>query len=173
MILATGIVPRTPSIPGIEHAKVASYTEIVDGRKNAGQRVALIGAGGIGFDVAELLTAADPPDAHAGDGRADDPAVAAFTAEWGIDRAYRQRGGLMAPHDPPRARKLWLLQRKSEKVGAGLAKTTGWIRRTLLKKRGVSMTGGVEYEGIDDANRHETGARKEVTIPPLLLRRHR
>jgi 2,4-dienoyl-CoA reductase (NADPH2) len=154
VILATGIVPRTPSIPGIEHAKVASYTEIVDGRKSAGQRVALIGAGGIGFDVAELLTAIDPRDGHVSEGRADDPAVAAFTAEWGIDMGYRQRGGLMPPHDPPPARKLWLLQRKSEKVGAGLAKTTGWIRRTLLKKRGVAMTGGVEYERIDDAGLH-------------------
>jgi 2,4-dienoyl-CoA reductase (NADPH2) len=181
VILATGIVPRTPSIPGIEHAKVASYTEIVDGRRNAGQRVALIGAGGIGFDVAELLTATDPPDGHASDGRADDPAIAAFMAEWGIDAGYLHRGGLvgansfarggnsthgpnefgptasrhiMPPRDPPPARKLWLLQRKAEKVGAGLAKTTGWIRRTLLKKRSVMMTGSVEYERIDDAGLH-------------------
>ena len=119
VVLATGIVPRTPSIPGIDHPKVASYTEIVDGSKTAGQRVALIGAGGIGFDVAELLTAVDPPDGHMCDGRATDPAVVAFTAEWGIDIGYRQRGGLSAAHDPPPARKLWLLQRKDEKVGAG------------------------------------------------------
>jgi 2,4-dienoyl-CoA reductase (NADPH2) len=154
VILATGIVPRTPAIPGIEHAKVASYTEIVDGRKTAGERVALIGAGGIGFDVAELLTAAEPPDGHASDGGADDPAIAAFTTEWGIDTGYHHRGGLMPPLDPPPKRKLWLLQRKADKVGAGLAKTTGWIRRTLLKKRGVMMTGGVEYERIDDAGLH-------------------
>ncbi len=154
VILATGIVPRTPSIPGIDHPKVASYTEIVDGRKYAGKRVALIGAGGIGFDVAELLSATDPPDGHASDGRVDDPAVAEFTAEWGIDMDFHHRGGLMRAHDPPPARQLWLLQRKAEKVGAGLAKTTGWIRRTLLKKRGVAMSGGVEYERIDDAGLH-------------------
>ena len=154
VILATGIVPRTPSIPGIDHPKVASYAEIVDGRKSAGKRVALIGAGGIGFDVAELLSATDPPDGHASDGRADDPAVAEFAAEWGIDMGFHHRGGLMTAHDPPPARQLWLLQRKAEKVGAGLAKTTGWIRRTLLKKRGVAMTGGVEYERIDDAGLH-------------------
>ncbi len=186
VVLATGIVPRIPEIPGIEHAKVAGYTEIVDGRRIAGQRVALIGAGGIGFDVAELLSARDPPDGHASDGSVADPAIAAFMAEWGIDTGYRHRGGLMTaptlaasvaksaaalppegaqfapwdgpaalmpPHNPP-ARKLWLLQRKADKVGAGLAKTTGWIRRTLLKKRGVAMTGGVEYVRIDDAGLH-------------------
>ena len=130
------------------------YVEIVDGRKQAGKRVALIGAGGIGFDVAELLSATDPPDGHASDGRADDPAVAEFAAEWGIDMDFHHRGGLMPAHDPPPARQLWLLQRKAEKVGAGLAKTTGWIRRTLLKKRGVVMSGGVEYERIDDAGLH-------------------
>jgi 2,4-dienoyl-CoA reductase (NADPH2) len=154
VILAIGIVPRTPLIPGIDHPKVASYTEIVEGRKHAGKRVALIGAGGIGFDVAELLSATDPPDGHASDGRADDPAVEEFTAEWGIDVGFHHRGGLMPSHDPPPARQLWLLQRKAEKVGAGLAKTTGWIRRTLLKKRGVAMSGGVEYERIDDAGLH-------------------
>ena len=156
VILATGITPRTPSIPGIDHPKVASYTEIVDGRRQAGRRVALIGAGGIGFDVAELLSASDPPDGHASDGRADDPAVAEFAAEWGIDTGYRHRGGLMPARDLPPARKVWLLQRKAEKVGAGLAKTTGWIRRTLLKKRGVAMTAGVEYQRIDDDGLHIT-----------------
>ncbi len=177
VVLATGIVPRTPEIPGIDHPKVAGYTEIVDGRRIAGQRVALIGAGGIGFDVAELLSASDPPDGHASDGGVGDPAIAAFMAEWGIDPGYDHRGGLVgansfarggssahgpnefgptaSPHIvPPPSRKLWLLQRKAEKVGAGLAKTTGWIRRTLLKKRGVAMTGGVEYLRIDDAGLH-------------------
>ena len=164
VVLATGIVPRTPDIPGIEHPKVAGYTEIVDGRRIAGQRVALIGAGGIGFDVAELLSASDPPDGHASDGSVDDPAVAAFMAEWGIDTGYRHRGGLMPPHDPPPARKLWLLQRKADKVGAGLAKTTGWIRRTLLKKRGVAMIGGVEYVRIDDAGLHLKVDGKPQTV---------
>jgi len=154
VILATGIIPRTPAIPGIDHPKVASYVEIVDGRRIAGASVALIGAGGIGFDVAELLSAADVADGSTSDGEPTNPAIEVFTEEWGIDVAYAHRGGLKPAHDPPPARKLWLLQRKSDKVGAGLAKTTGWIRRTLLKKRGVSMTGGVEYRRIDDAGLH-------------------
>jgi 2,4-dienoyl-CoA reductase (NADPH2) len=151
VILATGIVPRVPPIPGIDHPKVANYVEIVDGRRQAGRRVAIIGAGGIGFDVGEFLTAgASPPDGHASDGRFDDPAIAAFRDEWGIDGNVAQRGGLTEPHDHPTPRRLWLLQRTDAKVGGGLAKTTGWIRRTLLKNRGVTMVSGVRYDGIDD-----------------------
>ena len=142
VLLATGIVPRRPAIPGIDHPKVASYVDIVSGRITAGRRVAIVGAGGIGFDVAELLS-------HSG---ADD--VAAFRDEWGIDVGYARRGGLKEAQEPPPVRELWLLQRKQEKVGAGLAKTTGWIRRTLLKKRGVAMLAGVEYIRIDDAGLH-------------------
>jgi 2,4-dienoyl-CoA reductase (NADPH2) len=154
VILASGVVPRTPSISGIGHAKVTSYVDIVEGRRRAGARVAIIGAGGIGFDVAELLTAGAPADGHESDGRADDPAIAAFRDEWGIDADYASRGGLKAAHEPSPARLVWLLQRKASKVGAGLAKTTGWIRRTLLKRRGVVMIAGVEYDGIDDAGLH-------------------
>ena len=161
VILSTGIVPRRPPIPGLDHPKVASYVEIVEGRKIAGTRVAIVGAGGIGFDVAEFLTAGESADGHASDGRADDPAIAAFRAEWGIDSDYATRGGLKpaakpgAPSPfrrPPR--QLWLLQRKSSKVGESLAKTTGWIRRTLLRRRGVKMLSGVEYVKIDDAGLH-------------------
>ena len=154
VILATGIVPRIPAIPGIDHCKVASYVEIVEGRKLAGKRVAIVGAGGIGFDVAELLTEDHPADGHASDGRRDDPAIAAFCAEWGIDAELAYRGGVKTAHENPPPRQLWLLQRKTEKVGAGLAKTTGWIRRTLLKRRGVAMLAGVEYDRIDDAGLH-------------------
>jgi 2,4-dienoyl-CoA reductase (NADPH2) len=154
VILATGIVPRIPAIPGIDHSKVASYVEIVEGRKRAGKRVAIVGAGGIGFDVAELLTEDHPADGHASDGRRDDPAIAAFCAEWGIDADLAHRGGVKTAHENPPPRQLWLLQRKTEKVGAGLAKTTGWIRRTLLKRRGVAMLAGVEYDRIDDAGLH-------------------
>jgi len=151
VILATGIVPRVPPIPGIDHPKVANYVEIVDGRRHAGRRVAIVGAGGIGFDVGEFLTAgASPPDGHASAGRSDDPAIIAFREAWGIDVAFTQRGGLMEPFDHPPPRRLWLLQRKDEKVGGGLAKTTGWIRRALLKNRGVAMISGVHYDGIDD-----------------------
>ena len=161
VILSSGVVPRRPPIPGLDHPKVAGYVEIVEGRKRAGVRVAIVGAGGIGFDVAELLTAGESADGHASDGRADDPAIAAFRDEWGIDGEYATRGGLRlapSPGDPaPSAvspRQLWLLQRKASKVGEGLAKTTGWIRRTLLRRRGVKMLSCVEYVKIDDAGLH-------------------
>ena len=154
VILASGVVPRTPAIPGIGHAKVASYVDVVEGRRQPGRRVAIIGAGGIGFDVAELLTAGEPADGHLSDGGADDPAIAAFRDEWGIDAGYGARGGLKPAHEPLPPRQVWLLQRRQSKVGAGLAKTTGWIRRTLLKRRGVVMIAGVEYDRIDDAGLH-------------------
>jgi len=144
VVLATGIVPRTPPIPGIEHAKVAGYIDIVEGRKQAGRKVAIVGAGGIGFDVAELLTHAN----ESGD------AIDAYRKEWGIDANLGNRGGLAAPQMPPAPRQVWLLQRKTSKVGDGLAKTTGWARRLLLQKRGVQMMAGVEYEKIDDAGLH-------------------
>ncbi|WP_374476180.1 FAD-dependent oxidoreductase [Zoogloea sp.] len=145
VVLATGITPRRPPIPGLDHPKVASYIDVIEGRHPVGRKVALIGAGGIGFDVAELLT-------HSGD--SPDP-IAAYQEEWGIDAAYTDnRGGLTPAHMPAPVRELWLLQRKTGKLGAGLAKTTGWARSLLLKKRGVHMLGGVEYVGIDDAGLH-------------------
>ncbi len=143
VVLATGIVPRVPAIPGIDHPKVAGYTDIVMGRREAGRRVAIIGAGGIGFDVGEFLTH------HGGHDETDE-----YCAEWGIDIDYRERGGIKAAADRAPPREVWLLQRKSGKVGEGLAKTTGWIRRTLLKKRGVTMLPGVVYERIDDDGLH-------------------
>ena len=154
VILATGIVPRQPAIDGLSHPSVASYVEIVDGRRSAGSRVAIIGAGGIGFDVAEFLTHAGHDDGHASTGGADDPAIDAFRSEWGIDPGYANRGGLAAPREAAPPRQLWLLQRKASKVGDGLAKTTGWIRRTLLRKRNVTMLSGVTYDRIDDAGLH-------------------
>jgi 2,4-dienoyl-CoA reductase (NADPH2) len=164
VILATGIVPRVPRIAGIDSPKVANYVEIVNGHRQAGRRVAIIGAGGIGFDVGELLTAGAPSDGRRSDGRRDDPAVTAFRDEWGIDADYAERGGLKPPQGHPSPRRVWLLQRKDEKVGAGLAKTTGWIRRALLKKRGVAMVAGVQYDAIDDA-----GLRMTVDGEPELL----
>ncbi|MCA0325765.1 MAG: NADPH-dependent 2,4-dienoyl-CoA reductase [Proteobacteria bacterium] len=145
VVLATGITPRRPAIPGLDHPRVASYIDVIERRHPVGRKVALIGAGGIGFDVAELLT-------HSG-GQADP--VHAYQQEWGIDPAYTgNRGGLTEPGLPAAPREVWLLQRKSGKLGAGLAKTTGWARSLLLKKRGVHMLGGVEYIGIDDAGLH-------------------
>ena len=144
VILAAGIVPRTVTIPGIAHVKVTSYIDLIEGRKLAGRRVAIIGAGGIGFDVAELLS-------HAGE--TADP-LDAYRKEWGIDPKIGGRGGLAAPQMSAPPRELWLLQRKSTKVGDRLAKTTGWARRLLLQKRGVQMIAGVEYQKIDDAGLH-------------------
>ena len=155
VVLATGITPRTPAIPGIDHSKVVNYIDLIEGRKRAGARVALVGAGGIGFDVAEFLTHADT---HAG-------AIEAYQKEWGIDPNYgANRGGLTAPQMPAPEREVWLLQRKSSKVGEGLAKTTGWARRLLLQKRGVHMLGGVEYLAIDDAGLHIRVNNEERTL---------
>ncbi len=145
VILATGVTPRDPGIPGLDHPKVMGYAEVIEGRRPVGRRVAIVGAGGIGFDVAELLTHRE----EAGD------AVQRFCAEWGIDPGYARRGGLAASAPShPSPRQVFLLQRKASKVGAGLARTTGWIRRKLLLDRGVVMIPAVTYERIDDAGLH-------------------
>ena len=154
VILATGIVPRQPAIEGLAHESVTSYIDIVEGRRVAGRNVAIIGAGGIGFDVAEFLTHAGCDDGRASAGGLHDPAIDRFRDEWGIDGAYARRGGLKPPTETPPVRRVWLLQRKSTKIGDGLAKTTGWIRRTLLRRRGVAMLSGVHYERIDDRGLH-------------------
>jgi 2,4-dienoyl-CoA reductase (NADPH2) len=144
VVLATGIVPRTLDIPGSDHAKVISYIDLIEGRKLAGAKVAIIGAGGIGFDVGEFLT-------HAGEGENE---LERFQNEWGIDATLAARGGLKRPQKETPVRQVWLLQRKTAKVGNDLAKTTGWIRRSLLKMRGVEMLAGVGYERIDDDGLH-------------------
>ena len=156
IVLATGVTPRVPQIPGIDHPKVAGYADVLAGRRQAGERVAVIGAGGIGFDVAEFLTAGEPaPGQEAAD----------FYAEWGIDTDYAGRGGVK-PAQPSRgARQVVLLQRKAGKVGDGLGKTTGWIHRTSLKQRGVHMVSGVRYERIDDAGLHITVDGTPRVIP--------
>ena len=144
VVLATGVTPRDSGIPGSDHPKVVGYADVILGRRPVGRRVAIVGAGGIGFDVAELLT-------HPQDGER----AQAFEREWGIDVDFAHRGGLAPlPTAPAANRQVTLLQRKSAKVGAGLAKTTGWIRRTLLQRRGVTMIAGVTYERIDDAGLH-------------------
>ena len=155
VILATGITPRKLNIPGIDSEKVASYLDIIEGRKQAGKTVAIIGAGGIGFDVGEFLT-------HAHDDKSE---AERFNDEWGIDPTYANRGGLKPVVDEKSPRRVFLLQRKSSKVGDGLAKTTGWIRRTLLKKRGVKMLAGVDYERIDEAGLHITINGEPKTLP--------
>jgi len=149
IVLATGITPRLPDIPGITHPKVAGYVDVIMGTRTVGRRVAIIGAGGIGFDVAELLTHAN----------------ADFLDEWGIDADYTKRGALKAPAGPPSPREVWLLQRKPGRVGAGLAKTTGWIRRLALERRAVQMLAEVEYLKIDDAGLHVRVKGAEQLIP--------
>jgi 2,4-dienoyl-CoA reductase (NADPH2) len=150
-------VPRVPPIDGIANPEGRELcrrgARCTQGRAPRPRSSA---RGGIGFDVAEFLSAGDAADGHASDGRADDPAVVAFRAEWGIDATYAMRGGLMPALDDAPSRMLWLLQRKETKVGAGLAKTTGWIRRTLLKRRGVTMLAGVAYDRVDDGGLHIT-----------------
>ncbi|MFG0601807.1 FAD-dependent oxidoreductase [Delftia sp. WSY_4] len=147
IVLATGIRPRVPAIDGVDHPKVLGYLDVLQGDRPVGERVAIIGAGGIGFDVAEYLT-------HAGDSGAVAPRK--FYAEWGIDTDYAQAGGLAQPQAQPSPRRVHLLQRKSTKVGDQLGKTTGWIHRTSLKARSVAMGSGVAYERIDDAGLHIT-----------------
>jgi len=147
IILATGIAPRTPDIPGIDHPMVISYIDAILQRKPVGQHVAVIGAGGIGFDVSEFIT-------HNGLSTSLDRE--AFWREWGIDLALEARGGVAGvqpePHAP--ARQVYLLQRKKSKVGNGLGKTTGWIHRTGLKNKHVQMISAVDYLGVDDKGLH-------------------
>lgn len=149
LVIATGVLPRTPEIPGIDHPKVLSYIEVLRDQKPVGERVAIIGAGGIGFDVAEYLSHGEP---EAGSVEAID----AFLDEWGIDKSLSARGGVagVRPKAMVSGRTIYLLQRKSDKPGAGLGKTTGWIHRTTLKHRQVKMLAGVQYQRIDDAGLH-------------------
>lgn len=147
IVLATGVVPRTPAIEGITHPKVLGYLDLLRDHRPVGRSVAVIGAGGIGFDVSEVLT-------HSGDSASQNPAK--FYAEWGIDPSYAQAGGLARPQVEPSPRQVHLLQRKDSKVGDQLGKTTGWIHRSALKARRVAMTNSVAYQKIDDAGLHIT-----------------
>ncbi|MEW6341279.1 MAG: NADPH-dependent 2,4-dienoyl-CoA reductase [Pseudomonadota bacterium] len=145
IVLATGVTPRVPEIEGVEGANVLGYLDVLRDGKPVGANVAVIGAGGIGFDVAEYLT-------HEGASASVKPAK--FYAEWGIDATYEARGGVRSPHVEAPARRVHLLQRKATKVGEQLGKTTGWIHRTSLKARRVAMSSNVTYERIDDAGLH-------------------
>ncbi len=147
VVVATGVSPRTPDIPGVDHPSVVGYLDVLRDRVPVGDRVAILGAGGIGFDVAEFLT-------DGGDKASEDPAT--YFRAWGVDMDYAAPGGLTAPERPAPPRSVHLLQRKATKVGAGLGKTTGWIHRTELRHRGVTMVPGVQYDLIDDAGLHVT-----------------
>ncbi|MGV9406357.1 FAD-dependent oxidoreductase [Streptomyces sp. NPDC003667] len=147
VVVATGVTPRVPDIPGVDHPRVIGYLDVLRDGAPVGDRVAVLGAGGIGFDVAEYLT-------DGGDKASEDPGT--YFRNWGVDMDYRAPGGLTGPRRPAPPRTVHLLQRKSTKVGAGLGRTTGWIHRTELKHRGVTMVPGVRYDRIDDAGVHIT-----------------
>ena len=158
IILACGIQPRLPAIKGIEHPKVLTYLDVLRDKKPVGERVAIIGAGGIGFDTAEYLS-------QSGDSSSLDSA--AFSREWGIDQHLVHRGGLSPTGAKvhPSPRQIFLLQRKTSKVGEGLGKTTGWIHRTSLAMRGVKMLNSVSYDSIDDEGLHITRAEQASCLP--------
>lgn len=150
VLLATGIAPRTPEIPGVDNEKVLSYLDVLRDKKPVGQKVAIIGAGGIGFDTAEFL-------AHEGPSPTTNPEL--WMKEWGVDINYTDKvGGLTEKSFEQSEREIHLIQRKTTKVGKNLGKTTGWIHRTVLLEKGINMIAGATYDKIDDQGLHLTVA---------------
>ena len=162
IVVATGVVPRRPEIPGIGHPKVAGYAQVLSGQAKAGERVAILGAGGVGFDVAVYLTAGAPGQA---------PSAEEFLEEWGIDPSIAVRGGLLGVAGRKAARKVYLLQRKPEKPGRTLGLTTGWAIRAELERRGVETISGCRYERIDDAGLHirAGGAARLLEVDTVVI----
>jgi 2,4-dienoyl-CoA reductase (NADPH2) len=162
IVLATGVTPRVPAIDGVDHPKVMGYLDVLRDGKPVGKTVAVIGAGGIGFDVAEYLT-------HTGESAALHPEK--FYEEWGVDTSYREAGGLRPPQVESPGRKVAMFQRKESKVGDNLGKTTGWIHRAGLKARRVGMDSGVSYRKIDDQGLHITvgGQERVVAVDNVIL----
>ncbi len=161
VIIATGVTPRSIKLPGHDHPKVLSYLDVLRNKKPVGQSVAIIGAGGIGFDVAEYLL-------HHESATLD---LNRWLQEWGVDPSFESKGGLKkpAPHAP--ARKIWLLQRSPGKPGAKLGKTTGWIHRAALKMGGVEAWGGIEYLSIDDQGLHikKDGVEQTLAVDNVII----
>ena len=164
VVLATGVAPRIPPIEGIEHDKVLGYLDVLKHKKPVGEKVAVIGAGGIGFDVSEYLT-------HEGQSASTD--IPLFMAEWGVDMTFSARGGVeeVLPKISKSERKVWLLQRKTSKVGAGLGKTTGWAHRKSLQHKDVVMVPGCDYHKIDDEGLHVTidGERQVLDVDHVVI----
>jgi 2,4-dienoyl-CoA reductase (NADPH2) len=156
VVIATGITPRRVSFPGSDDPRVLGYLDVLARHQPVGARVAIIGAGGIGFDVAEFLVE------HLPSPTTD---VARWTREWGVDMELKQRSGLQAPQPEPPARQVWLLQRSEGRPGARLNKTTGWVHRATLKAKQVSMLGKVGYERFDDQGLHVTVDGKAQILP--------
>ncbi|MCV7075508.1 NADPH-dependent 2,4-dienoyl-CoA reductase [Mycobacterium szulgai] len=144
VVLATGVVPRVPAIPGIDHPKVLTYTEAITGAKPVGKKVAVVGAGGIGFDVSELLVTEHSPTLNIKD----------WKAEWGVVDPREARGALTTPLPAPPAREVYLLQRTKGPQGKRLGKTSGWVHRASLRAKGVQQLSGVNYERIGDDGLH-------------------
>ena len=149
MVIATGIAPRMPNIEGIDHPKVLNYLDVIGAKKHVGKKVAIIGAGGIGFDTAEYIT-------HSGEATSQN--IPAFMKEWGIDMTFGSRSGIegVTAQPEPSPREVYLLQRKSTRVGSGLGKTTGWIHRAGLAMKGVRLMPSCDYQKIDDQGLHLT-----------------
>ncbi|BFM51181.1 NADPH-dependent 2,4-dienoyl-CoA reductase [Marinomonas sp. THO17] len=156
VILATGILPRTPGIEGIDHPKVLSYLDVMAGQ-SVGERVAVIGAGGIGFDISEYLLHTEVHKTQK---------IADFMSQWGVDMSLSARGGVegVKPSFESAQRDIFLLQRKKTKVGANLGKTTGWIHRTELLKKGVTFLSSCEYHKVDDRGLHLSVDGKEQVL---------
>lgn len=157
VIIATGIRPRVPDINGIDHASVMTYIDCITGTRKIGTKIAIIGAGGIGFDVAEFLLGSERPEM--------------FYEEWGIDRSLSHRGGLVPPILHHSGRTIYLLQRKKEKVGKRLSKTTGWIKRARLLHHGVHMLNDLSYHRIDDAGLHiiQDNQHKTLSVDSIIV----
>ena len=156
VVIATGIAPRKVAFPGSDDARVLSYLDVLAHDRPVGRRVAIIGAGGIGFDVAEFLVE------HAPSPTTD---VTRWTREWGVDTQLQARGGLLAAAPEQPARQIWLLQRSEGRPGARLNKTTGWVHRATLKNKQVAMLGGVSYDRFDDAGLHITVDSQSQVLP--------
>ncbi|GIU30701.1 NADPH-dependent 2,4-dienoyl-CoA reductase [Shewanella colwelliana] len=144
VVIAAGVVPRRIDLPGFDNERVVTYQQVLSGEVTVGERVALIGAGGIGFDMAHFLGEDESSTLH----------PEKWLKQWGIDKSYADRGGLIAPELDSPHRKIYLLQRKTSKMGKGLGKTTGWIHRSVLKHHQVEMKTGVNYESFDEQGLH-------------------
>ncbi|MRJ75713.1 NAD(P)-binding protein [Aeromicrobium sp. SMF47] len=157
IVLATGVEPRVPAIPGVDHPSVVDYQDVIRGTVPVGRTVAVVGAGGIGFDVSEFLL-------HEPDESLDD-----WMLRWGVTDPALERGGLTTKVAAPRRREVFLLQRKTTDLGKGLGKTSGWVHRQTLKDSGVQMLKGVTYDRIDDAGLHITVATGKDTSETRVL----
>jgi 2,4-dienoyl-CoA reductase (NADPH2) len=157
IVIATGVVPRMPDIEGIDHFSVMDYENAIHNKADLKDKVAIIGAGGIGFDIAEMLISNQQQD---------------WYDSWGIDKQYANRGGLLKEQvNQYSKRDVYLLQRKDEKPGKNLARTTGWIRRLTLRRAGVKMMTGLSYEKIDDYGLHidHNGKKQTLAVDHVII----